>query len=169
MFERLLELIIGFFQWILSLLTKKDPEPEPEPKPEPKPEPEPEPKPEPKPEPEPEPTNDFMIARVSNAMQSGYVGEETDPVVVERFGKLYFALYNKTGVTYDVRYCLYFGDKVVAIRGATPRVDEREQTTMIGADSSDGYPIGDYHARFEVVRTATGVTVCEYEFNVLVK
>lgn len=167
MFERLLELLVGFFQWILSLLTKKEPEPEPEPKPEPKPEPEPEPKPEP--EPEPEPTDDFMIARVSNAMSSGYVGEETDPVVIERFGKLFFALYNKTGITYDVEYRVYFGDKLVVTRNGKPRTDEREQPTMIGASSSDGYPIGDYRARFEVVRTATGVTVCEYEFNVLVK
>ena len=167
MFERLLELLIGFFQWILSLLTKKEPEPEPEPKPEPEPEPEPEPKPEP--EPEPEPTDDFMIARVSNAMSSGYVGEETDPVVIERFGKLYFALYNKTGITYDVRFRLYFGDKLVVSQSAKPRADEREQVTMVSASSSDGYPIGNYRAWFKVVRAATEVTVCEYEFNVLVK
>ena len=70
---------------------------------------------------------------------------------------------------YDVQLRLYFGDKLVATQNTKPRTDEREQVTMIGASSSDGYPIGNYRAWFKVVRDATEVTVCEYEFNVLVK
>lgn len=165
----ILEFILKIIEFIKSLFVKT---PEPKPKPEPTPDPVPDTKPEPTPEPEPEPEPEYPevdIIRVSGKMDSGYVGEETDPVILDNNGMMMVAVRPNVDYKVVINFKVYFYDTLV--RSVTSNVSNkkfRELAMAFGASSDDGWPKGDFKAKIVATHGETGKEIDTHEFNVRV-
>ena len=160
----ILEFILKIIEFIKSLFVKT---PEPEPKPEPKPEPTPEPTPDPEPEPEPIPV--VEIVRVSGKLESGYVGEETDPVILDNNGMMMVAVRPNVDYLVWTIFKVYFnGSHVRSVNTNVSAEKFKELALAFGSSSEDGWPKGDFKAKIVATYGDTGKEIDTHEFNVRV-
>lgn len=161
----ILEFILKIIEFIKSLFVKT-----PEQKPDPTPDPKPEPTPEPKPEPEPEPEYPIVeIIRVSGKMDSGYVGDETDPVIVDNNSMMFVAVRPNVDYLVWTIFKVYFnGTHVRSVNTNVSAEKFKELALAFGSSSKDGWPKGDYKAKIVATHGETGKEIDTHEFNVRV-
>lgn len=165
----ILEFILKIIEFIKSLFVKTpEPEPTPEPKPEPKPEPTPEPEPVPEPEPEPE-IPKVEIVRVSGKLESGYVGDETDPVILDNTGMMFVAVRPNVDYLVWTIFKVYFnGSHVKSVNTNVSAEKFKELALAFGSSSNDGWPKGDFKAKIVATDGETGKEIDTHKFNVRV-
>lgn len=162
----ILEFILRIIEFIKSLFVKT---PEPEPKPEPKPEPTPEPTPDPEPTPEPEPIPVVEIVRVSGKLDAGYVGEETDPVIIDNSGMMMVAVRPNVDYLVWTIFKVYFnGTHVRSVNTNVSAEKFKELALAFSSSSEDGWPKGEFKAKIVATHGDTGKEIDTHEFNVRV-
>lgn len=163
----ILEFILKIIEFIKSLFVKT---PEPTPKPEPTPDPKPEDKPEVKPEPEPEPEYPLVeIIRVAGNLDAGYVGEETDPVIVDNRGMMMVAVRPNVDYLVWTIFKVYFNGSLVRSVNTNVSAEKfKELALAFSSTSDDGWPKGDFKAKIVATHGETGKEIDTHEFNVRV-
>lgn len=159
----ILEFILKIIEFIKSLFVKT-------PEPTPKPEPTPEPTPDPTPEPEPEPEYPVVeIIRVAGKLDAGYVGDETDPVILEKFGMMFVAVRPNVDYLVWTIFKVYFNDSLVRTLNTNVSAEKFKELAMAFSSSSeDGWPKGDYKAKIVATHGETGKEIDTHKFNVRV-
>lgn len=159
----ILEFILKIIEFIKSLFVKT---PEPEPTPEPKPEPTPEPTPEPEPEPE---YPVVEIIRVAGKLDAGFVGDETDPVIIDNNGMMMVAVRPNVDYLVWTIFKVYFYDTLVRTVNTNVSAEKfKELALAFGSPSDDGWPKGDFKAKIVATHGETGKEIDTHEFNVRV-
>lgn len=165
----ILEFILKIIEFIKSLFVKS---PEPEGKPETKPEEKPEDKPETKPDPEPEPEPEYPlveIIRVSGKLDAGYVGEETDPVIIDNTGMMMVAVRPNVDYLVWTIFKVYFNGSLVKSVNTNVSAEKfKELALAFSSSSADGWPKGDFKAKIVATHGDTGKEIDTHEFNVRV-